>query len=380
MATLRLMVLVAVICVMPAVNAKRTQRVEVGKHERAQAKVVRSKIYHSNKIDLRCTTHCAPMQGDDVKCEAIDEWKSICETWCDQTELKGLCLTPQAKEADFAKIPDPKAPQVEERQDDGQKKEDDDLDIDDLEEEEEDHKPTPKPEPKPALAPAPKVSCFPADASVETPLGTKRMSELRVGDTVRSVNGAGELFFDDVYFFGHADASVTADYVALKFTETSLELSNRHFVPTCPEHGMTCEWAQHVQAYAQDVHPGDYVWTASKKGMHLQQVQDSSLISKEGLFNPYTLSGKIVVNSVVASAHSEWILDSLMPSVCTRHLPAVYQAMFLPGRWLYHLVGPNAADMLEVNNPSDHGYGFEFLAAFAGICVAGFLAASNQQK
>jgi hypothetical protein len=371
------MVLVAVICVLPAVNAKRTQRVEVAKHERAQAHVVRSKIYHSNKIDLRCTTHCAPKDGDDVKCWSSDEWKDICDTWCDQSELKGLCLTPKAKEAAFAKIPDPQAPQVEERQDDGQKKEDD-LDLDDLEEEEEDHKPKPKPKPKPA--PPPPRKCFPADASVDTPSGTTRMSELRVGDTVRSVNGAGEVFFDEVYFFGHAEASINADYVALKFTDTSLELSNRHFLPTCPEHGMTCDWAQHVQAYAQDVHPGDYVWTASKNGVTLQQVQDSSLISKEGLFNPYTLSGKIVVNNVVASAHSEWILDSLVPSVCIRHLPAVYQAMFLPGRWLYQLVGPNAADMLDVNNPSSHGYGFEFLASFVGICVAGFLAASKHQK
>lgn len=377
------MVLVAVICVMPAVHAKRTQRVEVGKHERAQAKVVRSKIYHSNTMDLRCTTHCAP--GDGTKCEAIDEWKSICETWCSQETLAGLCLirppvspeTVNTVDEAFAKIADPTPPTVEERTHDDQKKSDDLDDLDELEEEE-DHKPKPKPKP---AAPAPEKKCFPADASVETPLGTKRMSELRVGDTVRSVNGAGESFFDDVYFFGHADASATAEYVALKFVETSLELSDRHFVPTCPEHGMTCDWAQHVQAYAQDVHPGDYVWTASKKGMHLQQVQDSSLINKEGLFNPYTLSGKIVVNGVVASAHSEWILDSLMPLVYRRHLPAVYQAMFLPGRWLYHLVGPNAADMLDVNNPSNHGYGLEFLVAFASICVLGcFARPSKHQK
>eukprot|EP00435_Cladocopium_sp_Y103_P023695 s4623_g5.t1 len=47
--------------------------------------------------------------------------------------------------------------------------------------------------------------CFPEDATVETPDGKKKMHQLRVGDRVLAVNDAGEAFFDEIYFFVHAD-------------------------------------------------------------------------------------------------------------------------------------------------------------------------------
>ncbi len=56
-----------------------------------------------------------------------------------------------------------------------------------------------------------------------------------------------------------------------------------------------------------------------------------------GLFNPLTLGGTIVVDGVAASAHSDWFLDGLV-SADTQG--KVYQAMFLPVRAIYHLIGP----------------------------------------
>lgn len=229
----------------------------------------------------------------------------------------------------------------------------------------------------------PRKNCFPADALVETPAGPTRMSELRVGDAVRSVDGAGLTFFDKVYFFGHADGSSSTQYVDLKLADeqTSLQVSGRHFLPTCPEKNIPCEWAQRIHVYAKDVLAGDYMWTApsaeaSSSGgqIALRMVLESSTVVREGLYNPYTLSGKVVVNGAVASAHSEWILDDWSPESWTQYLPAVYQVVFLPGRWLYHLVGPAAADMLDVNNPQiatqKHGHGPEFLAACAMVFLS----------
>lgn len=233
----------------------------------------------------------------------------------------------------------------------------------------------------------PRRECFPADAQVETPTGPKKMSELRVGDAVRSVDGAGLMFFDKVYFFGHADASSSAQYVDLKFAneQASLQVSGRHFLPMCPERSIPCEWAQHIHVYAEDVLAGDYIWTAppaeaSSSGgqIALRMVLESSVVSRDGLYNPYTLSGKVVVNGAVASAHSEWILDDWSPKSLTQYLPAVYQVAFLPGRWLYHLVGPAAADALDMNNPQiatqKHGHGPEFLAACAMFSLSVMLA------
>jgi hypothetical protein len=222
--------------------------------------------------------------------------------------------------------------------------------------------------------PPPPDNCFPADASVETPAGPKTMSELRVGDVIRSVDGAGHAIYDEVYFFGHADNSKSADYVNLKLSGDahSLQLSSKHFLPTCPEHGESCKWSDHIHVYAQDVQPGDYVWVASPSQASLRAVLETSIIAKEGLYNPYTLSGKIVVNGVVASAHSNWILDEWTPPSMSQYLPVAYQVLFLPGRMLYRFLGAPAADFLDVNNPqfgANHGYGPEFLSACLLSCL-----------
>jgi len=214
--------------------------------------------------------------------------------------------------------------------------------------------------------------CFPADASVETISGMKPMSDLQVGDRVRSVDGAGKLTYDEVYFFGHAESTKSTEYVDLKLSgnNAALQLSRKHFLPACPKHGMRCEWADHIHIYAQEVLKGDYIWVAADDQTSLREVVERSVVVKNGLYNPYTLSGKIVVNGVVASAHSNWILDDWTPSSMSQYLPAAYQLLFLPGRLLYQFVGTPAADFLDVNNPSiaaAHGYGPEFL----GMSIVG---------
>jgi len=219
--------------------------------------------------------------------------------------------------------------------------------------------------------------CFPADAPVETTSGVKSMSDLRVGDHVRSVDGAGKLTYDEVYFFGHADSTKSTEYVDLKLSgnNAALQLSRKHFLPACPKHGVRCKWADHIHIYAQEVRKGDYIWVAADDQTRLSEVLERSVVAKNGLYNPYTLSGKIVVNGVVASAHSNWVLDDWTPSSMSQYLPAVYQLLFLPGRLLYQLVGTPAADLLDVNNPSiaaAHGYGPEFL----GMSIVGGLIVS----
>jgi hypothetical protein len=213
------------------------------------------------------------------------------------------------------------------------------------------------------------------------------MSELRVGDRVRSVDGAGKAIYDEVYFFGHADNAKSGHYLNFKLSGSMshMQVSRRHFLPTCPEHGKPCDWADHVHAYAGEVIPGDFIWgAAGDDDITLQNVLEISTIVKEGLFNPYTLGGKIVVNGVVASAHSNWVLDDWMPASAVQSLPVIYQALFLPGRLLYQLAGPSAADMLDVNNPQlagdKHGHGPEFLGVCLACCLTAVVATFRRQS
>lgn len=41
------------------------------------------------------------------------------------------------------------------------------------------------------------------------------MSEVRVGDRLQSMAAGGSLFYDEVYFFGHRNASALGQYVSL---------------------------------------------------------------------------------------------------------------------------------------------------------------------
>ena len=169
-----------------------------------------------------------------------------------------------------------------------------------------------------------------------------------------------------MYFFGHAEEKL-APYVKLELSinfaqAATLELSPDHYIHVCPfDRERSCDLENSVLVYASEVAVGNYVWSCGVEGnasvptCEVAQVVAKSLVPRLGLYNPFTLSGNIVVNGVLASAHSSWFLDGVLASEKLRHLrpvlPSVYQTILLPGRWLYGIFGSRAADWLGVNNP-----------------------------
>ena len=96
---------------------------------------------------------------------------------------------------------------------------------------------------------------------------------------------------------------------------------------------------------AEDIKAGMCLTTLSGQAPGtIQKILTAEIVLKKGVFNPFTLTGDLVVNGVVASSHSEWFLDSIAESLGLVHLlPTVYQAVLAPARGLYHMVGPQAA-------------------------------------
>jgi hypothetical protein len=193
------------------------------------------------------------------------------------------------------------------------------------------------------------------------------MQHLRAGDKVLTSSADGTLAYEDVYFFGHANPTAVADFVELKLEHSSrpLQISSRHFVPLCPVAGQPCKYGEHVYKYAHQAVAGDHLWVVggNRDTVELARVKEIGVARAAGMFNPYTLGGSIVVNNVLASSHSDWILDDLVPLSLTGYLPYIYQALFAPGRLLYALFGSSAADALDLNSPMQHvhGHGAEFL-------------------
>ena len=221
----------------------------------------------------------------------------------------------------------------------------------------------------------PSLSCFPSDATVTMEDGSaRRMDELRIGDRVAVMLPDGTRGFDDVYLFTHKDGVATNAYRILTLASgRQLALSPRHFIPVAGDG--SAGWGVRVVKAAEEVGIGDVVWYDEADGSTASAaVTEVATQARPGLFNPLTMGGTIVVDGVVASAHSDWFLDGIV-SPATQDV--VYQALFLPVRAAYRVIGPEWTEtiaerwgvvdaMRDASLPSALGW----LAALAGAGLA----------
>jgi len=160
------------------------------------------------------------------------------------------------------------------------------------------------------------------------------MASLQLGDAVLDATGA----YSPVYFFSHADGAVVAPFV-------ELSLENAYKLSLSPDHYVA---ANGHLIYAKDVAIGDVLGYVDSGATKSGAVVSTTRSFRRGLYNPYTLSGTIVVDGVVASCHSSWILDGFLPP---RVAAVVYQQLFVVPRLAYKLLGPRGmAQVFGVGN------------------------------
>jgi len=174
------------------------------------------------------------------------------------------------------------------------------------------------------------------------------MSQLQVGDCVASKLPNGDVEpCDHIYMFGHADSTVMSQYYQLHLSSgKTISLSATHFIHTAES--WKTPFAESELKYGRDVVVGDWLWEADV----MSQVTHRSVKTMAGLYNPYTQSGNIIVDGVVASSHSEWFLDSQMPASMIQYLPAMYQHVLGFNRLLFWTTGSYGAELLGLANPS----------------------------
>jgi len=138
--------------------------------------------------------------------------------------------------------------------------------------------------------------CFSGQTTVVTrDKGTIRMDQLRVGDYVLSMkqynddNQKNELYYEKVYSFGHYNPSAKGNFLQLN---RDLELSKNHMVYIRGKGFIS----------AGSVQVGDVFITSSKE----EEVVVRSIrknVSRMGVYAPFTLSGTILVNDILASSY-----------------------------------------------------------------------------
>ena len=153
-------------------------------------------------------------------------------------------------------------------------------------------------------------TCFPGDATVQLQGGTtKTMAELEVGDKVLVGNGA----YSEVFMFSHR----LADAVGVSFVEiataagATLAITPGHYLPI---NGALAE--------ARTAKVGDNVTLADGTPAAVAAV---GRVTKDGIFNPHTLAGDIVVDGVLTSTYTAAFSPTLA-HVVLAPLRALYRA------------------------------------------------------
>jgi len=212
--------------------------------------------------------------------------------------------------------------------------------------------------------------CFPGSSLVVVEgKGPLPLSRVRVGDRVLSASpgsgggasAAAPASFETVYFFAHAipasSGAPSGELVRLEVDGglAALELTRKHLVPVLPG-------PRYVRA--QDVPVGARVLVVGGGGhsgpsgaaARPATVTASSVVARaDGLYAPLTTGGGHVVISapalngaaspsagVVASVHSDWVLDPLFETFgAVSSLHGAYEAVYgAPLKALYRLAGP----------------------------------------
>lgn len=156
--------------------------------------------------------------------------------------------------------------------------------------------------------------CFPTTATIELEGGKRiTMSQLRIGDRVRT----GPDSFSDVFLFTHRDAEVRAQFVRLVTAAGSkITLTRSHYL-----------YVNGALVSAGSVRNGDVLQLADGSASPISAIED---VSGDGLYNPQTVDGKIVVDGVVSSAYTTSVHPHVAHGALLAPLRLVYERSRIP--------------------------------------------------
>jgi hypothetical protein len=115
--------------------------------------------------------------------------------------------------------------------------------------------------------------------------GSIKMQDLRVGDLVQ----VGDNIYEPIYSFGHHGPGIKTEMLQIKTDNLSLRLTHDHIVIT----------SAHGPIPAALVKVGDHVVVPPGTAI----VREITSVNEEGLYAPFTPSGKLVVDGILVSAY-----------------------------------------------------------------------------
>ncbi|XP_046353878.1 uncharacterized protein LOC124133516 isoform X2 [Haliotis rufescens] len=146
-------------------------------------------------------------------------------------------------------------------------------------------------------------SCFPGGATLILEDGqTIKMKNVRVGDRVLSLTDNGKIDYSEVYLIIHSDEYRMNNYINISTTKHHIQSSHDHHVY------LVSGGTKHTVPAAQ-VKLADRVliYNHEKTLFEEEVVTGLSTSTEIGAFAPFTMSGTIVVNGVLASCYVDCV-------------------------------------------------------------------------
>lgn len=143
--------------------------------------------------------------------------------------------------------------------------------------------------------------CFALNSTVQTENGEiRRLSQLKVGEKILSVNDKGETVYSEVIMFLDRDVNQTRDFVQIRTRSGAT-------VRTTPAHLLPV-WKPHLHEtkylYADQVEENDFLLVNVNNNLEPQRVTEVRAIRLRGFIAPLTREGTIVVDSIAASCYA----------------------------------------------------------------------------
>ncbi|CDF36351.1 unnamed protein product [Chondrus crispus] len=176
------------------------------------------------------------------------------------------------------------------------------------------------------------ASCFPATSTVELASGARiPMSDLRIGHSVRVSTHA----FSPVFLFSHRTSSSAPSYIQITPT------TGNHTLTVTSGHYLHIN-RQLLPAAAAKV--GDHILTADHGWAPVAAVR---IVQANGLYNPHTLQGDLVVDGFVTSTYT-----TAVPRRIATGLLAPLRAFYRHGLVSERLFGSFLADGFRSGIPA----------------------------
>jgi len=149
---------------------------------------------------------------------------------------------------------------------------------------------------------------------VEDSRGMISMDSLRIGDSVRVKDGK----FSKVYSFGHRDTGVVVNYLQIKTNEFQDPLEISHIHMLFVQDGATTK-----SVPASTIKVGDMILTENGNTAKVRNIKN---VQRKGAYAPFTTSGDIVVNGLLASNYVSLMEETTVIPVTMQWIAHTFKA------------------------------------------------------